>query len=339
MTLLRVARPTLAALFAAIGAASASAKALVACSIPFGILDSAERYDVPSVWAPLHALHPTQAFPNVFLAPTWLGPGHPLNPLSHRLMQAALWLPMRGALNRWRRGVGLPPHHSGSYFRWIEQRRIPTVYGFSTAVLPAPTDYPPHHVVTGYWFLDPRPGWAPPPALADFLGTGPRPIAVGFGSMDDQRPEQVTRLVVEAVRQTGHRAVLIAGWAGLGEGALPREVIRIESVPHSWLFPQVAAVVHHGGAGTTAAGLRAGVPSVITPVAADQFFWARQVEQLGVGVAAPSLSKLSVPALATALTRATREQGMKELAAKLGARLQAEDGAGRAAALIAEAIG
>lgn len=338
LTILRVVRPTLDALFAALGDACADAEALVACSIPFGALDSAERLGVPAVWASLHALRPTRAFPNVFLAPAWLGPNHPLNPLSHRLMRAAFWLPMRGALNRWRRAVGLPPHGRQSYFTWVERQRTRTLYGFSTAVLPPPADYPPHHSVTGYWFLDPPSDWAPPPDLVRFLEAGPPPLAIGFGSMDDQRPAAATRLILEALRSSGRRAVLIAGWAGLGAADLPPEVLRITDIPHSWLFPRAAAVVHHGGAGTTAAGLRAGVPSVITPFAADQLFWARRVAQLGAGVAAPRLSALSASALAAAVDRAIGDPRIRSGAAALGARLRAEDGAARAAALIAAAV-
>lgn len=337
-TLLRVVQPTLDALFAAIGQACSTAEALVAGNIPFGILDSAELCSVPAVWAPLHALRPTRAFPNVFFAPRWLRAGHVLNPATHHLMQATLWLAMRGALNRWRRSVGLRPHTWQSYFAWMEQRRTPTVYGFSSAVLPTPHEYPLHHQVSGYWFLDPPAGWQPPLALARFLANGLPPVAIGFGSMDHQRPAQVTSLVLEALQQSGQRAVLIAGWGGLGGGALPPEVLCMDDVPHRWLFPQTAAVVHHGGAGTTAAGLCAGVPSIITPVAADQFFWARRVAELGVGIAAPRLSQLSAATLATALLRATSDATMKHKAAALGGRLGAEDGAAHAARLIARVI-
>ena len=139
--------------------------------------------------------------------------------------------------------------------------------------------------VTGYWFLDAAPDWAPSPALENFLQAGSPPVYIGFGSMGNRNPEETADLVLQALDKTGQRAILSAGWSGMRTEKLPSNAFLVNSVPHAWLFPQVAAVIHHGGAGTTAAGLWAGVPTVIIPFFGDQGFWGQRVAVLGVGTA------------------------------------------------------
>ena len=178
-----------------------------------------------------------------------------------------MWQPFAGPGNRWRRDVlGLPPLRLGPFGRI--HREVPILYGYSPTVLPRPDDWPHQHQVTGYWFLD-RPGdWGPPPALVDFLADGPAPVYVGFGSMAPADAERLTAVALEALARTDQRAVLLAGWAGLGRAASSDRVLVVDSIPHDWLFPRMSALVHHGGAGTTASGLRAGVPAVVVPSSA-----------------------------------------------------------------------
>ena len=134
-------------------------------------------------------------------------------------------------------------------------------------------------------------------------------------------------LVLRALEMSGRRGILLSGWAGIGEGIeLPGYAFGVASVPHGWLFPQMSAVVHHGGAGTTGAGLRAGVPSIITPFVADQPNWAMRVEALGVGPSPIPFKELTVERLASAIRQATSDQAMRRRAAELGERLRAEDG-------------
>ncbi len=143
--------------------------------------------------------------------------------------------------------------------------------------------------MTGSWFLDEGSAWDPPIELVDFLAAGSAPICIGFGSMTDGDPAETTRLVVEAVRRSEQRAVLLAGWADVGRIELPSSVLRLSSAPHDWLFPRMAAVIHHGGAGTTAAGLAAGLPTVVVPHMADQPYWGqhrRAVRSAREGLAA-----------------------------------------------------
>ena len=157
-------------------------------------------------------------------------------------------------------------------FKSTQLQHAPTLYGFSPSVLPKPPDWGEDVHVTGYWFLDEDTSWTPPPALIDFLDRGPAPIYVGFGSMGSRKPEETADMVLQALAQTQQRAMLISGWGGLRKAALPDTVYMADSIPHAWLFSRVAAVVHHGGAGTVAAGLRAGVPSIVIPFFGDQPF-------------------------------------------------------------------
>ena len=170
--------------------------------------------------------------------------------------------------------------------------------------------------------------------MKDFLEAGSPPVYIGFGSMSSREPEATTRLVIEALRRVGQRAILLSGWGGLQKTDLPDMVFMGESLPHAWLFPRVAAVVHHGGAGTTAAGLRAGVPSITVPFFGDQPFWGRRIAELGVGPEPIPRRRLTVERLASAIQQAVGDDGMRLRAAKLGARIRAEDGIAGAVEII-----
>jgi sterol 3beta-glucosyltransferase len=188
--------------------------------------------------------------------------------------------------------------------------------------------------------LHTAPDWKADPELLDFLGDGPRPVCVGFGSMTGGDAAQLTDIVVKALQRAGQRGLLLTGWGGMDKQRLPSGFLAIDEAPHDWLFPRVAAVVHHGGCSTTGAALTAGVPSVITPWAGgDQPFWAERVIQLGCGPSAPSKSRLTVESLAKAIAESVDNNQIRENARRMGERLRAEDGAGRAAELINKYIG
>jgi sterol 3beta-glucosyltransferase len=193
--------------------------------------------------------------------------------------------------------------------------------------------------VTGYWFLDHPPDWQPPADLVDFLESGPPPIYVGFGSMPSRDPEKICRIVLHALRQSGQRGVIATGWEGLSQSDLPDEVFVIEAVPHDWLFPRMAAVVHHGGAGTTGAGLRAGVPNIVVPISNDQPFWARQVKALGAGPAPIPRKRLTADRLAHAISVAVTDESIRKRAAELGETIRAEDGVVNAVRIINQTLG
>jgi UDP:flavonoid glycosyltransferase YjiC (YdhE family) len=192
--------------------------------------------------------------------------------------------------------------------------------------------------VTGYWFLDEPADWQPPADLVRFLESGPAPVCVGFGSMVESDPARMTRVVLEALALSGQRAVLLSGWGGMGDLALPETVYCLDSIPHGWLFPRVTAVVHHGGAGTTATALRAGVPSVVIPFFFDQPFWARCVEQIGAGVRCAASTRVTAEQLAAALDKVTTDTTLRQRAAALGEKIRAENGVGRAVAVIQDCL-
>lgn len=252
---------------------------------------------------------------------------------SRFFLQPFPWLLLGKANNRLRQEVlGLPPQSQRENV--AARRRMLVVHGYSQHVVPHPADWPDNFHTTGYWFLDEESNWTPPPALRAFLEAGPPPVYIGFGSMTGRDPEGLTRLLLEAVQRSGQRAVLLSGWAGIGGLDLPPEVFCIERAPHGVLFPLMGAIVHHGGAGTTGASLRAGRPTIIVPHMADQPYWGRRVADLGVGPEPIPRPRLTAERLAEAMRRATSDEAMQRRAAELGRRIRAEEGREQAADLI-----
>jgi UDP:flavonoid glycosyltransferase YjiC (YdhE family) len=213
------------------------------------------------------------------------------------------------------------------------------LYGYSPHLVPKPPDWGDNHHVTGFWFFGATPGWAPPPGLEDFLAAGPPPVYVGFGSMHNRDAAAVTALVHEALGRAGQRGVLYTGWGGLREVPRSDRVFAVGAVPHDWLFPRVAAAVHHGGAGTVAASLRAGVPSVLVPFMADQPFWARRVFALGAAPPPVPRKRLTAERLTAAIHAAVTDPAIRRNAADLGGKVRAEDGVDRAVEMFERYVG
>ncbi|MEJ2600165.1 MAG: glycosyltransferase, partial [Anaerolineales bacterium] len=172
-----------------------------------------------------------------------------------------------------------------------------------------------------------------------FLDSGDPPVYVGFGSMAGSHPEKLATLVLKALAKSGQRGLLLTGWGGMQALSVPDSVFVVDSAPHGWLFPRMAAVVHHGGAGTTAEGLRAGVPTVILPFAVDQAFWGQRVKALGVGPEPIPFKKLTVDKLAHAIQEAVTQSEIKRRAASLGQAIRSEDGVGNAVRIIKQYLG
>ncbi len=295
----------------------------------------AEKLDLSFLQAYYIPFTPTGAYPSFLLPklPSWTGGA--LNRLSYHLARQVMWQPFRSADKLAREEVlGLPPAPFWGPYRASRFHEGPILYGYSPSVIPKPPDWGDRIHVTGYWVLDPPADWAPPPALTTFLEAGPPPVYVGFGSMSSRDPERTADLILQALARTQQRAIILAGWGGLRATDLPESVFMLDSAPFSWLFPRTAAVVHHGGAGTTAAGLRAGVPSIVIPFFGDQPYWGQRVAQLGVGPEPIPRRRLTVERLAGAIERAVTDQTMRRRAADLGAEIQAEDGVARAVTVI-----
>ncbi len=287
-----------------------------------------EALAIPFAIARLQPLTPSRILPPMVLS----GSGRKLPGLlslgAHHLLYQLIWSVMRPAINDIvRPQLGLRPYPRwGPHLFSSEMHGAKVINGFSQHVLPRPADWPDTSQVVGYWFLDER-GWEPSRELAEFLAAGPKPIYIGFGSMVSSDAGKFTDAVLQAVKMSGHRAVLATGWGGLdgSEGHGDDDVFYVRHVPHDYLFPRVTGAVHHGGAGTTAAAVRAGIPSVIVPFYGDQPFWARCLARQGVAPAAVERKTLSPAKLASAIAQ-SQQRGMIETAAALGRAVRAEDG-------------
>jgi UDP:flavonoid glycosyltransferase YjiC (YdhE family) len=224
--------------------------------------------------------------------------------------------------------LGLPRATRRDFLRAWNQ--TPALLGVSPLVIPPPPDWGAHIHVTGYWFLNGAADWTPPPALAAFLSAGAPPVYVGFGSMSNRDPQATTQTIIAALQAAGQRGVIHSGWAGLHTDDLPPDIFLLDGAPHDWLFPRMAAVVHHGGAGTTAAALRAGVPSAVVAHIGDQGYWGRRIHELGAGAAPLRRHQLNADRLAATITTLTGRPALRQRAADLGAAIRAEDGVSRA---------
>lgn len=304
-----------------------------------GAYHIAEKLNIPlflSLALPLYT--PTRAYPTPIMSGVRLGGG--FNRFSYKLMGWAS-APYMGVINEFRtKTLGLSKR--GRFASELVRPNgdpVPVLYAYSSHVLPVPEDYPSHVHVTGYWFLDRAQDWQPPADLVRFLEAGPAPVYVGFGSMTGTTAQERARIVLEALAKTGQRGLLASGWGGLKVTDLPPNVFMLEQAPHDWLFPRVSAVVHHGGAGTTAAGLRAGKPTIIVPFIADQPFWGKVVSELGVGPQPIPQSKLTVDGLTAAIQRVVSDSEMRRRAEAVGEKIRAEDGIGHAIGMITQTLG
>jgi sterol 3beta-glucosyltransferase len=290
----------------------------------------AEKLQIPGFLAhPVPLFAATREFPSPVL------PFRDLGPLLNRWSYAinrAINGPFGGLIRTWRRDVLDLSRASNPWVR--NGKPVPQLYGFSPLVLPVPGDWDASVTATGFWFLDHARTWKPDPDLVQFLADGPAPVYVGFGSMANNDAARTSQIVLEAIRRSGVRAVLATGVGGLVVDRAPENVVLLREAPHDWLFPQMAAIVHHGGAGTTAAAFRAGRPQLVCPFFGDQPFWGRRVAALGVGPDPIRQKPLSVDRLTDALTTLTTDQTMGDRAAELGVKIRAEDGVGQAVAQI-----
>lgn len=286
----------------------------------------AERHGLPVIGAGMIPLTPTRAFLSPFL-PRLRLPGA-LNRLSYTLVNQAVWRTFRQPINRARHALGMPPRRT----LW---RDLPMLYGISPTLLPPPPDWPADHRICGQWRA-PDLAWHPPADLQAFLDAGPAPVYLGFGSMTGFDRDHVLPALLQALAP--RRVLLFPGWAGVPSGTLPPQVFVVGPTPHEALFPRCALVIHHGGSGTTHSACRAGVPSLVMPFAADQFFWADRLQQLGVAPAALSPKRLDAARLASAIAVAERAD-TRSRANALGRAMTVEDGVANAVAQIERWLG
>ena len=287
-----------------------------------------EHLGVPQLLMHFQPSEPTGDFSNPLLRGRDFG--RVVNRASFRALERGTDLMLKSVLNQSREQVlGLPPMTADS-FRLDRDEGVPVLCGVSPLVVPRPADWPAHVQLTGPWGLEPT--GRVDADLAAFLDAGPPPVWVGFGSMEVDDPTVLAGQVVAAARAAGVRVVV----QGLPVGDLLRghDVCVVGEADHASVFPRMAAVVHHGGAGTTAAAMRAGVPSVVCPFFGDQPYWAARAHAIGVAPAPLPQKKLTATRLASAIRQATQNPTIRETARTLGTALRTEDGAGRAADLI-----
>ena len=297
----------------------------------------AEALGVPlilSLLAPLYT--PTREFALPLTAANLSGF---LNRLSYSLVPL-LSAPYSSVINEFRQTLGLKARgRIINEARLPDGRSTPIIYGYSNHVVPRPADWPAASMAAGYWFLPPDETWQPPDDLTSFLEAGPPPVYVGFGSMAGTQPERLAAVTVEALQRSGQRGILATGWGGLRPSDLPESIFKLESAPHDWLFPRVTAVVHHGGSGTTAAGLRAGKPGLICPFTADQPFWGARVHRLGAGPQPIRQKQLTAARLADAISAMVESESMRRKAEAIGQALRAEDSIANARRFIEQTAG
>ncbi|MCJ1404766.1 hypothetical protein MMC11_007992 [Xylographa trunciseda] len=306
------------------------ADAIIANPPSFAHVHCAERLGVPLHLIFTFPMSPTQQFPHPLcnIKKTNVDANYS-NFLTYPLVEMMMWQGLGDLVNKFReKDLGLEPVSTlwapGSLFRL----KVPYTYLWSPGLVPKPSDWGPEIDVTGFVFLELAASFEPPETLTKFLEAGEPPVYIGFGSIVVDDPDKFTALIFEAVKTAGVRALVSKGWGGLGgENNIPDNVYMLENTPHDWLFPRVSAVVHHGGAGTTAIGLKCGKPTMIVPFFGDQPFWGAMIAKAGAGAEPVSYKHLTAQKLAEAIVILHTPEA-KAHAAKIAQDIEAEgDGA------------
>ncbi|RYP26948.1 hypothetical protein DL767_007870 [Monosporascus sp. MG133] len=305
------------------------ADAIIANPPSFAHIHVAEKLGVP-----LHLMFtmpwsPTKAFPQPLanIQSTNTDPAT-TNYISYALVEMMTWQGLGDIINRFRtKLLDLEPLPLLWAPAVITRLRVPYTYCWSPALIPKPVDWGQHIDVAGFFFLNLASSYTPDPELSAFLEAGPPPIYIGFGSIVVDDPNGLTRMIFDAVAETGVRALVSKGWGGLGadDVGIPEGVFMLGNVPHDWLFKHVSAVCHHGGAGTTAAGINAGKPTIVIPFFGDQPFWGAMVARAGAGPDPIPYRKLTVEGLAEAIRTAMKPETQAR-AKELGSRIREEKG-------------
>lgn len=301
------------------------------------IYSVAEYLDIPTIAVSLQPSIPSCQLPLAGapeLPPRLAFAGSRYNALTYTVFQQLRWQMVRRTSNRWRAAHGLLPLGlRGPWGRLYSSDR-PTLLAYSDTLVPRPPDYPAWAYSTGFWFLEHPEGWRPPGPLAEFLESGPAPVFVSLGSVTVPGTLPILEAAADALRRTKRRGIILDITADDPARLITDDILVARDVPYDWLLPRVSLAVHAAGAGTTAWVVRAGLRSVPVPVHTDQPFWAGQLRKLGVAAPPLHLKQLGVESLAAAIDRTLNDEAMGRRATELGARIRAEDGLGRAVAVL-----
>ena len=258
------------------------------------------------------------------------------NWFTYEFVEQVSWQIFRHSIQAFRvNRLGLDPYPFWGPGKLKRKREVPIFYAFSSTVVSKPDDWPTNTHITGYWFLSSMEYWQPPHRLLEFLASTPAPIYVGFGSMTGQDSDTVLEIIIKALELCNQRAVIaIEGITKYSDDtSLPEKYYLTDALPHDWIFPSMKAAVHHGGAGTTAASILAGIPSVIVPHNYDQPFWGKRVARLGIGPQPIPRKHLTAQNLAAAIGTAVSDPAIIHKAAEFGTKLRSENGVVRAVEL------
>ncbi|CUA71983.1 Sterol 3-beta-glucosyltransferase UGT80B1 [Rhizoctonia solani] len=310
------------------------ADAIISNPPTFAHIHCAEALGIPLLLSFTMPWCPTAAFPHPLVNVLQNGKteANVLNYYSYALVDLMTWQGLGRTINKFRtRRLGLQYLSSASAVGMIERCNIPWTYCLSPALVPKPNDWMNHIDVVGFYFLDLAKDYRPPRDLIDFLNAGPPPIYVGFGSIVLDDPKGLTNTILSGIAQAGVRAIISPGWGGLDEWMIKSagpHIFALGNVPHDWLFQYVSAVCHHGGAGTTAAGLKCGKPTIIVPFFGDQPWWATQIAHRGAGPA-PLDHKTLTPEIFSSAIRIALSPVALNAAREVGRMIMREDGAGK----------
>ncbi|KAJ3037692.1 hypothetical protein HDV00_001414 [Rhizophlyctis rosea] len=309
-----------------------AADLIIANPPSFGHIHCAEKLGIPLHMSFTMPWSPTGSFP------------HPLTNIDHSqsvrkrlnfysygVVEYLTWMGLGDLVNDFRRSLGLRSMTNQQGTEAIIDLKVPYTYCWSPSLIPKPIDWHEHIDITGFYFLDQASNYDPPKDLLNFLHSGSPPIYIGFGSITGYDPKKLTSAVLEGVRQAGVRAIISKGWAGLGasDGAVapPQDpnIYFIGDCPHDWLFQHVAAVCHHGGAGTLSAGLRCGKPTIVVPFFGDQFFWGAMVYRMKAGPMPIPAREMTAEKLAATIHEALAQPTVAK-AAEIAFQMSQENG-------------
>lgn len=305
--------------------------AVITTMILYGAYDGAEKQNIPCIYTLLNPAIPTREFPTV------VAPHIPrlLYKFSHRCLEKGFWLCFKSQCNRLRKNEWSLPKLNSCPIDHIRKNNTPILLGYSKAVVPVPKDWDENILVTGYWQRKSQGDYTPIPELVEFLEAGNKPpVYIGFGSMPIGDVDKLVSMLNEALAISNERAVVYLSYNKDGQYKNNERVFYTDSIPHNWLFPRVAATIVHGGAGTCAASLRAGKPTIVIPFMGDQTFWGEQVHKIGAGPKPVLFKSLNSEKLAMLIKEAVTNKSIIANASRIGKVLQAEDGSLTAARVI-----